>query len=387
LAFAPAPAVQARPGPGATPIGHPASAFVAQGKGAAGSFEVDPVRLGLSRGGGSPLPQAVLAKMEAAFGADFSAVRIHVGPQASRIGAVAFTMGDDLYFAPGRFQPDSAHGQQLIGHELAHVVQQRQGRVRGPAGAVTVIQDRTLELEADRLGARAAGYRGAAQCKLQSAGAFGLVQRSALPAPAAKPVLKSKVFKKDHNDCGSVDVRRFWKLTGGEPGIILQHVTRDFTGVVDVAAGNPIPDIDAYAKSATAGAFPYATELDYWEWWEVDANGEVVGGKTDTFGLCAIIPKALYLTEATCPTRAQKMNTTKGVFVQKGSAWFIPCQPIPASSANLSITGGLACSLTKPQVTATANRLQSDQHDFTLTVSWDSTKDSTLKSDIQYVFA
>ncbi|WP_430424691.1 DUF4157 domain-containing protein [Phenylobacterium sp.] len=101
----------------------------------------------------------MLAKMEAAFGADFSGVRVHVGPQASRIGAVAFTMGDDVYFAPGKFQPDSAQGQQLIGHELAHVIQQRQGRVRAPGSGVAVVQDRMLEAEADRLGMRAAAMR------------------------------------------------------------------------------------------------------------------------------------------------------------------------------------------------------------------------------------
>jgi hypothetical protein len=120
------------------------------------SFEVDPTQIGLARGGGQPLPQVVLAKMEAAFGANFSAVRVHVGPQASRIGAVAFTLGNDLYFAPGRFQPDSVQGQRLIGHELTHVIQQRQGRVRALGSGVTVVQDRALEAEADRLGQRAA---------------------------------------------------------------------------------------------------------------------------------------------------------------------------------------------------------------------------------------
>ena len=99
--------------------------------------------------------------MEAAFGADFSTVRVHVGPQAERIGAIAFTLGSDIYFAPGRFQPDTAPGRQLLGHELAHVLQQRQGRVRNPTGAgVAVVHDRALEAEADRMGHRAASHRG-----------------------------------------------------------------------------------------------------------------------------------------------------------------------------------------------------------------------------------
>ncbi|MEO8736402.1 MAG: DUF4157 domain-containing protein [Edaphobacter sp.] len=121
------------------------------------SFQVDPARLGLASGGGRQLPDAVRGKMEAALGADFSAVRVHIGPQAERIGAIAFTTGSDIYFAPGRYQPESMQGQQLLGHELAHVVQQRQGRVRTSGnGGVAVVQDHALEAEADRLGHRAA---------------------------------------------------------------------------------------------------------------------------------------------------------------------------------------------------------------------------------------
>jgi len=106
--------------------------------------------------------------MEAAFRTDFSAVRVHVGPQAERIGAIAFTMGPDIWFAPGRYQPDTVQGQQLLGHELAHVVQQRQGRVRNPLGAgVAVVQDHALEAEADRLGWRAALQHKIAQPSIQ----------------------------------------------------------------------------------------------------------------------------------------------------------------------------------------------------------------------------
>jgi hypothetical protein len=42
--------------------------------------------------------------MEAALGANFSDVRVHVGPEASAIGALAFTWGADLHFAPGQYK-------------------------------------------------------------------------------------------------------------------------------------------------------------------------------------------------------------------------------------------------------------------------------------------
>jgi hypothetical protein len=169
----PAPAFASRPG-------------VVQRHGGGGSFPVDAVRLGLARSGGSPLPGPLLAKMEAAFGADFSGIRVHVGPQAARIGAIAFTTGNDLYFSPGRYQPDSVQGQQLIGHELAHVIQQRQGRVRAPGVGVSVVQDHALEAEADRLGMRAAMHRPPIRPE-QSAPSQALQRKPApgAPQPAA----------------------------------------------------------------------------------------------------------------------------------------------------------------------------------------------------------
>ena len=84
------------------------------------------------RGSGQPLPEPIQKKMEGFFNASFAEVRIHVGNEAPSIGALAFTHGTDLYFAPGQYNPQSPQGQQLLGHELTHVVQQRAGRVRNP---------------------------------------------------------------------------------------------------------------------------------------------------------------------------------------------------------------------------------------------------------------
>ena len=106
---------------------------------------------------GAPLPPQVQRKMEAFFGADFSGVRVHVGPQAQQIGAQAFTLGSDLYFAPGQYMPHHSHGQRLLGHELAHVVQQHAGRVRNAfRGGAPVELDQGPEAEADRMGIQAA---------------------------------------------------------------------------------------------------------------------------------------------------------------------------------------------------------------------------------------
>ena len=122
------------------------------------AFALPPALLDLRpSAAGRPLPEAVQRKMESFFGADFSDVRVHVGQEAASIGALAFTCGSNLYFAPGQYEPGTPHGQRLLGHELAHVLQQRAGRVRNPFGAgVAVVQDLGLEAEAERMGVRVA---------------------------------------------------------------------------------------------------------------------------------------------------------------------------------------------------------------------------------------
>ena len=104
-------------------------------------------------GRGSRLANPVRKKMESAFGTDFSDVRVHQTPDARSIGAVAFTHGANVHFAPGKYDPESQAGQRLLGHELMHVVQQGGGGVRQTETGVNL--DPSLEAEADRLGAKA----------------------------------------------------------------------------------------------------------------------------------------------------------------------------------------------------------------------------------------
>ncbi|HET6978791.1 MAG TPA: DUF4157 domain-containing protein [Pyrinomonadaceae bacterium] len=109
------------------------------------------------KSGGLPLPDDVRSKMETAFGADFSDVRVHIGREASSLGAIAYTWGSNIHFAPGQYNPHTLQGQKLLGHELWHVVQQKSGRVKNPfGGGVAVVQDHALEAEADRMGIKAA---------------------------------------------------------------------------------------------------------------------------------------------------------------------------------------------------------------------------------------
>jgi hypothetical protein len=66
--------------------------------------------------------------MEQAFGADFSSVSVHTDSEANELNqelsAKAFTIGQDIFFRDGEYSPGSGSGQNLIAHELTHVVQQ-----------------------------------------------------------------------------------------------------------------------------------------------------------------------------------------------------------------------------------------------------------------------
>jgi hypothetical protein len=87
--------------------------------------------------------------MEERFGHDFSRVRIHADTRASEsagaVNAHAFTVGDQVVFAAGRFAPGSAEGQSLLAHELTHVVQQRGAQIAGDDTAPHEAQARRAE--------------------------------------------------------------------------------------------------------------------------------------------------------------------------------------------------------------------------------------------------
>ncbi|WP_158623440.1 DUF4157 domain-containing protein [Corallococcus sp. CA053C] len=104
---------------------------------------------------GVPLPARTQAWMESVLHADFSGIRVHVGPEPLALGAVAVARGEHLHFAPGAFRPETRAGRFLLGHELAHVLQQRDGRARCPDEG-RVLEDTALEAEADWLGQLAA---------------------------------------------------------------------------------------------------------------------------------------------------------------------------------------------------------------------------------------
>jgi hypothetical protein len=78
---------------------------------------------------GRPLEPRTRRAIEARFGYDFSGVRVHddarAAATAAGINAAAFTVGQDIVFGAGRYDPSSRAGRHLLAHELVHVAQQR----------------------------------------------------------------------------------------------------------------------------------------------------------------------------------------------------------------------------------------------------------------------
>ena len=99
---------------------------------------------------GQPLDTQTRSFMEPRFSHDFSQVRVHTDERAAEsarsVNALAYTVGQDLVFGQGHYDPRTSEGKQLLAHELTHVVQQNssiavEGAVEGSTSP--------LEREAD----------------------------------------------------------------------------------------------------------------------------------------------------------------------------------------------------------------------------------------------
>lgn len=216
-------------------------------------------------GGGRALPPEVAEPMGRALGGDLSSVRIHEGPQAAKIGAVAFTRGSHVFFQPGRYRPETAEGRQLLGHELAHVVQQRQGRVAVPQGkGLPINADPALESEADAAGERAAreverAGRGRGTRRGAASGTVGAPRGPASGEVAAGPAQRRAVQRQpddeDRQQVGKTGIQEgLGRLprVGGPLGVLTGAAGAP-ENVRQVRGGNPFGVVSGLTGLASLG--------------------------------------------------------------------------------------------------------------------------------------
>lgn len=151
------------PAPGLVHAGDERLRRAAAGADLLGGSDVDAdvvATLRRRRGQGAPLPADVARSMGEQLQRDMSDVRVHADAEADTLSrsvqARAFTLGSDVYFTAGSYNPRSAEGQHLLAHELTHVVQQSApgaGAVQRSAMTVGRADD-PAEAEAERNAAR-----------------------------------------------------------------------------------------------------------------------------------------------------------------------------------------------------------------------------------------
>ena len=80
------------------------------------------------RGQGRALPDSFRQSMESSFGTDFSGVQVHSDSNSDALNqdlsSRAFTVGSDIFVRKQDYNPSTRSGQELLAHELTHVVQQ-----------------------------------------------------------------------------------------------------------------------------------------------------------------------------------------------------------------------------------------------------------------------
>lgn len=105
-----------------------------------------------SKGNGNAMDSKTLNFMNNEFEADLSGVKIHTDSNAIQmskdLNARAFTLGNDIYFNQGEYNPNTQSGKHLLAHELTHTLQQARGLQLSPVVQRSTIAAFKSDLEA-----------------------------------------------------------------------------------------------------------------------------------------------------------------------------------------------------------------------------------------------
>ncbi|MCL2399592.1 MAG: DUF4157 domain-containing protein [Defluviitaleaceae bacterium] len=98
------------------------------------------------------LPESLAESIQGGFGIDMSKLSLLESPEIADMGAKATAQGNVIRFAPGEFKPDTTEGLKILGHELNHVREQAQGKIKPNVEGTNIHFDPVNEAASDRVG-------------------------------------------------------------------------------------------------------------------------------------------------------------------------------------------------------------------------------------------
>jgi len=205
---------------------------------------------------GQPLDAATRAFMEPRLGHDLAAVRVHTDQRAAdsarAVQAQAYTVGQDVVFADHKFERSTEAGRELLAHELAHSIQQRQG-----IGSPPVDDRRSPHEESARAAARSIAQGHAAHTVMPASG-IGLArspddERAKAVAEAEALIARmNKEEREEEEKDQAEEARRQAKLPGRSTTLSLlsddPRFTRTQISDLEIYEGKPERRLESAMK-------------------------------------------------------------------------------------------------------------------------------------------
>jgi hypothetical protein len=220
---------------------------------------------------GSPLPENLQRKFGASLGTDLSGVRVHTGgPSAAAAratGAQAYTLGQDIHFNHGKYDPRDPAGEELLAHEVAHTVQQR-GAAGGQAMFKLEVSSPGDDHEHEADHAARDMVAGKPSTVSATGGGVARVSRKAEGPTAASPGATG-IDAAASSKLNTLHVRNTQALaklsgaTGGKAGVIktaIDNALAESLGGAATTASLGLSAAEDQAKSARDQLKPYTAE-------------------------------------------------------------------------------------------------------------------------------
>jgi len=232
---------------------------------------------------GMPLSRGVREAMEKLLAADFSSVSVHECPEVAGAHALAFACGEDLYFAPGAYDPSTPRGVFVLAHELQHVIQQRRmPKTMSYERHSEIVEDPVLEAEANFAGMSAVCSLDRLRFTVRDTSCeYNRSKRPATPrklhSTIIQPLRVGKIprqtFLLNHVPAEA----DYGNLVGGFPQV--RHDVGDFTRVMRTRIGNanadyydPLnnPAVPMVPNPLPVAGGDYASDEDQTQLWPVN---------------------------------------------------------------------------------------------------------------------